>query len=95
MYVSPQKIETHYLKVDFPFEALFGNVTLCAPASLNLRKNLFIEVHTLSTPETVRGMAYVKLNIDKWPESDNMKYKYEVLHVVRDIQLYEYQRCTD
>lgn len=78
MCVSPQKPETNFLKLDLPFETLFGNVTLCALASLNPRKNcfqvIFIEVHTLSTPETVRGMARVKLNVNK---SNNMKYKYE------------------
>lgn len=96
MCVSPQKPEKNFLKLDLPFETLFGNVTLCAPASLNPQKNcfqvIFIEVHTLSTPETVRGMARVKLNVNK---SNNMKYKYEVLHVVRDIQLHEYQMRID
>lgn len=94
VYVSPQKPETHFLKLDFPFETLFGNVMFCAPASLNPRKNcfqvIFIEVHALSTPETVRGMARVKLTMNK---SNNMKYKYEVLHVVRDIQWHE--MCID
>lgn len=78
---------------------LLGVVTLCAAASLNPRKNcfqvLFIEVHILSTPEFVGGMAHVKFNINKGPESNSKKYKCEVLHVGSDILLHEYQTCVD
>lgn len=39
--VSLQKPGIHFLKVDFSFETLFGDVTHCALASLNPWKNCF------------------------------------------------------